>query len=317
MIEVEQLLRDNAIPYSTEGKNVKRGNLNVKCPFCGHADPGMHMGINLNTGKWGCWRDAGHRGQNFVRLLSVLIPCSRDKAERLVEQYSEGIATASLPQLVQRASLLQGTAQGTRTEVVLPLSEFAEIVPKGPRRRFWDYLKDERGFSDPERLCWRYDLRCAITGEFRQRLILPYILNGLWRGWTARAIGDAELRYRANDPQVKQMLFNADAMRKGYETLYVVEGPLDALKVDFYGREMDVRAVALGGTSCTDAQVNQLCEGSKTFKRVRIMLDADAGKQALALWSQLRVLGAELWTLPRGVKDPGQLSAREVRALCV
>jgi len=42
------------VQYITEGPNCKRGWVNVRCPFCD--DPSEHLGMNLETGAFNCWR---------------------------------------------------------------------------------------------------------------------------------------------------------------------------------------------------------------------------------------------------------------------
>jgi hypothetical protein len=41
------------IEYRDSGPNVKKGNLNISCPFCAH-DEKFFMGVDPKTGWFGC-----------------------------------------------------------------------------------------------------------------------------------------------------------------------------------------------------------------------------------------------------------------------
>src|SRR5437773_2381680 len=85
----EKLLSNNGIEYVTSGSNTKRGEISVKCPFCGDDDPSEHMGISLTKDVWGCHRNAQHRGKNLRRLISALLGCSSSQAAIIVQQYNQ------------------------------------------------------------------------------------------------------------------------------------------------------------------------------------------------------------------------------------
>src|ERR1044071_2686938 len=79
-----QFLRQNNIPYTTTGPNASRGRVNIKCPFCGSADPSEHMGISIRGSGWSCWRNDSHRGVDNARLVAQLLRCSQAEAKRIV-----------------------------------------------------------------------------------------------------------------------------------------------------------------------------------------------------------------------------------------
>jgi hypothetical protein len=70
---IRDLIAGSGIEVLDKGHSVSKGNFNIKCPFCGAADPGHHMGIRLDNGWWGCWRSSDHRGKSPVRLLCALL----------------------------------------------------------------------------------------------------------------------------------------------------------------------------------------------------------------------------------------------------
>ncbi len=97
--------------------------------------------------------------------------------------------------------------------------------------------------------------------------------------------------------------------------LVVVEGPLDALKVDFYGKHDGCRAVAMMGTSVTARQVGALARLSQMYNDIVVVLDSGAEAQAMTTSAALSSLGARMAVLPEYVDDPGDLSEKQVHDL--
>src|SRR5271166_3036315 len=84
MIDIETTLRTYGIHFVTAGSNVAAHHINIKCPWCSH-DPSEHLGIDLRTGMWGCWRDPAHRGRSLNRLLYKLhIPTTAADKSQLI-----------------------------------------------------------------------------------------------------------------------------------------------------------------------------------------------------------------------------------------
>jgi hypothetical protein len=299
-------LEAQGVEYTTAGPNTRRGQLSIKCPWCGADDPSEHLSIALNKDAYGCWRNAQHAGRKPYPLVAALLGCSFTQAKLIVQQFStpdpesleaamEALGGATVP--VQQPKLPQG----------LPTA-FKAIKPMGLTGRFWRYLA-RRGFDDVGRLVEQYGLLCAQTGEMKDRVILPLYSGGKLIGWTGRAIQrtvDAP-RYLSSSPEVKQIIFNEDELTGG-ERLLITEGPFDALKVDFYGRPR-IRATCLFGVNPTLPQISILRGISRRY-RTAILFDHDAYEQAMALRDYLPNVGIEM--LPHNVKDPGMLSKKQV-----
>lgn len=326
-----QLLQKQGIAYIERGANVKRGEINIRCPFCGSADPSFHLGLNLETGWYSCWRNrAAHSGKSPLRLLMRLLHCSYAKARELAglgDDYvdPEGF-TAAAARLMGRDKT-QGRPEQARREFLQFDRHFLVI----DRNRIstwmaWNYLY-QRGFEeeDIDQLVGLYELKTARDGHYASRLILPYFLDQDLVAWTGRAIGPSEIRYKDLPRDLcivppKQTLFNYDCIRHGGEVLVIVEGPLDALKLDFYGRAFGVRAVGLSTNSITQEQVMLLQDADSKFPLKLVMMDnaTSSGivdsmrmKQELAGLSNLHTV-----RVPAGRKDAGELSRREVRDWC-
>jgi hypothetical protein len=180
------------------------------------------------------------------------------------------------------------------------------------------YLLD-RGFAatDIPTLCHHYGLKGCLTGTFRHRVIIPFFFRGDLVGWTARAIAAAENRYLSfpNSEAVKRILYNFDEASLGGDALVVVEGPIDALKIDFYAKQQRVRAIGLLGLSFTEAQISLLVEVAKRFTHTYILLDPGAEVQAMRLKAQLALISPKILDVGKGIEDPGAMTQEQVQLL--
>ncbi len=318
------LLQRQRIPYVERGANVKRGEVNIKCPWCGSADPSQHLGLNLSTGFYACWRQRqGHSGKSPLRLIMMLLRCSYGEAREIAGLGDDFVDPEGFDALAARLLRPSPMPESQpRKELSMPDS-FLPIDGRSSARR-WDSYLIGRGFleEDLDALCYLYDLRACRTGDFRDRLILPYYLDGKLVTWTGRAIAPATLRYKdlsidESIVPVKETLYNRDVGLVGGKVLALVEGPMDALKVDFYGRALGLRAVAMSTNSLSDAQTYLLEELAEVFDELIAVMDnkTDYGsvdsmrmQQNLAFLSKVRT---EI--VPAGRGDPGELSPAEVK----
>lgn len=328
-LDWRRLLDEHRITYIERGANVSRGELNIACPFCGSADPSYHLGLNLDTGWWACWRNQNHRGKSPVRLLVALLRISYWKARELAGLGADYVDPDGFDEVAAR---IMGRQQLTRVEEVrrdfldLP-KDYQPInkrTPSGaPSFRRWLAYLEGRGFParDHDLLADQYLLKATHTGKFSDRIILPYLVNGEVVTWTGRAIADAEIRYRDLSREEslippKETFYNHDAIIEGGKALLVTEGPFDALKLDFYGRKQGVRAVALSTNSIREEQIFLLEEAAGQFDSTIVMLDTAT---SLGVVDSMRlkermshIPNIKLQATPYGRKDGGELSPREV-----
>lgn len=329
-LDWERVLTEQRIPYITNGPNVKRGELAIQCPFCGSADPSKHMGLNLDTGWWSCWRNrAQHSGKSPLRLLIRLLGVPYERA-REIAGLSEGYIDpegfdAAVARIMGRLKN-EGRPEQIRRRVLRFEDSFEEITsPSRVRtKRYWDYLAG-RGFDlyedDVKNLGREYNLRVTTGGYWGSRIIIPYYQDGDLVTWTGRAIGKSTARYLdlSIDESLlaaKETLFNHDCMLAGGKALVIQEGPMDVLKTDFYGKAFGVRAVGLSTNSIKDAQSYLLQTAIGKFSRILVMLD-NASRlgivDSMRMKQALHFLpGIEITPVPYGAKDGGELTPREV-----
>lgn len=312
----QRFVTEHSIRYVAHGPNVKRGNINIHCPFCGPADPSEHLGLDLSSGRWGCWRNREHSGGSPTYLVSRLLGISQDQAE----------AITGKPMVMQQGALslarerLTKPKVETKFEPVKPDPDFLPITRREPGARFARYL-ERRGFhrDDVMRVIKEYRLKCSFTGEMKNRLIFPvFDQDRNLMGYTGRAVGRAVKRYNAFPvgEQVKKQLHNQENVLRGGRMLVLVEGPLDALKCDFYGKQVwgGVRFVDSMGTHVSDSQIVCLLRLSALFDRTGILFDEGAGSQARNVFTRypgrLEILNQDL------ASDPGALRPDQVEKLC-
>src|ERR1019366_5803935 len=279
-INWKRLLDSHGVEYIERGSSVVKGNIAVHCPMCGNADGGHHMGINLSNGYWGCWRNTQHRGKSPIRLLMTLLKVSFAQACDIAGLDAETVDPEGWDSI--KNNLFEHDDQVDKSARVTQLrmpDEFREITSAVRTTRFFNYL-ERRGFplSTISELCRLYRLRAAVIGDFKDRVIMPYYMDAKLLTWTGRAVGETKMRYLdlAIDKSIapaKQMLYNFNATRRPDKVLLVVEGPMDALKADFFGRMHGVRAVALSTNSMSDAQTYLLEEVSGNFEQVFVVMD--------------------------------------------
>ncbi len=307
-------LTDQDIDFVTRGPNTKRGEISVQCPYCGDDDPSAHMGISLTTENWGCLRSAQHRGHAPHNLIAALLGCSTPQARLMAAAYSVADPTSldDTLAMLTRTSGPPRALQGPMAPLTLP-PEAKPIKATGSTARFWHYL-EARHFDDVADLVSRYQLRCATTGTQKDRVIIPLFQGGQLVGWTGRAIQPTvnAPRYLSSSDAVKRVVFNEDDLWQGGKVLYVVEGPFDALKLDYYGEPIRVRATCLFGIMMTMDQVCTLRQLRRQFRKVVILLDRGAIEPAFDALDWLQGPNVSIGALPEVFKDPGMMKPLEV-----
>lgn len=312
------------VEFVTAGPNTKRGEISIRCPFCGASDPSQHLGLSLNVASpsWGCLRDGRHRGRNPSRLIQKLLNCTQQHADQLVSMgsaYVDDFDTA-LEKLRGGEQQEQGIA--VITEVKMP-SEFHPlwISTSVGRDPYLDYL-ESRGFSPATKTAASFALYFARVGDYKQRIIIPVFgSEEEIVGWTSRTIrSDVSLRYKANPELPRDVLFNEDVARSQVEegdVLVLTEGPMDAMKIAMYGE--GCAAVALLGVAVSKEKFSRVVKIAAAARAVICLLDQDILSSNLRLMSQLEevVRGGrvKIGRLPIGVKDPGDLSQSQVQEL--
>jgi hypothetical protein len=317
--KLEDILAAHGCAFRPSG----RFEILTHCPQCGDADQSEHLAISTRNRGWRCLRNPRqHRGRSYVRLLTLLLRCSTERAQELL-----GVqGAAPLPAQDEYASQWRRQLGLTIPEKpeARKLSfprEFRQLAPSVPRSGgFWDYLMDSlpegRGFS-LEQARWAaeaYDLHYAVSGTYAYRLIIPIYdrLNRLMT-WTARAISpEAHIRYKTLSKEFAraapgELLLGLPLLETAPSTrcLVIVEGPFDAIAISAIGHSVGVWGACVFGLELSDRQADIISELNDRFDKVRLMLDPDASLRVLGLQSSLP-RRCKSQAIPDGFKDPGE-----------
>lgn len=264
----------------THGKNVIRGNVNIRCPWCD--DPSNHLNINPERERFFCWRCPA-KG-SLTDLIAAV----------------QGVSKSEAAEIRRRLFTFQGGEE--REEIshpdVLQMPSYFERKPGVIHAR---YLQ-ERGFN------WRklqkdFDIRfVGNRGDFKFRVVAPVIMDGRLVSYIGRDVtGKASLRYKvlSDDKAVlprRSLLYNVDSVKRG-GTAVIVEGVTDVWR-------LGPGAVATLSVAFTPQQVAFLRK--KEISRAFILYDQGADEQAERLANALYWADVEIVTLDK-YDDPAEL----------
>jgi hypothetical protein len=324
---LDEFLTKHGIEFITSGANVAAGNVNVRCPFCGRADPSYHMGIVMNWSGWGCWRNSNHRGRSPYKLVMALLGVTYAEARRLLGSRAD--VGPSDPDKFQKVleSLRRGPQEKSARASLAhpPLSlpkNFRPVDFAAMPTRFFNYLTT-RGYKDLSRLARVFKLHYCVSGEWANRIIFP--VDGpeaSLASWTGRSIYQkATPRYLSLSKErsaltIKDCVWPYSlAAKKGARLLVITEGPFDALKINYlFARSHGVRSVCTFGTSISARQQLLLRGLSDYYKSVVILPDPEAYFSGVALVSQL-TFPVKVIRMPESGEDPGGCSRRVLSRL--
>lgn len=283
-----KILMQARVEWTDHGHNVKKGNINIHCPFCWeNASSGFHMGINPESGMYGCWRNSSHRGRSPHRLLMKLLRLNKDRVAALLGEAEE-------PDLDSWQELVSGSLfaseadslEDEQRQLYLP-EEFKPVKPFGESSDYFNYI-ESRGFprKDVRKVISAFNLHyCDEWNDdpkknWCYRIITPVTLYGELVTWGSRSIRPSEkLRYKSLSKEdslvpVKNCIYNFDAALEGGRVLLMVEGQVDVWKLDFYGKEFGIRAVGLFSKALVPEQEYLLAELFPNFRHHFVLLDA-------------------------------------------
>lgn len=226
------------VPWIDHGANVGRNRINIKCPWCGNADPSYHLSIDTTKLVYYCQRTAGlhtsgHRGGAVKLLLQLGI--NYNDANKLLND------NASTVQVTREPTGITQDAVARQWQKFLPATSSDKVI---------DYLQG-RGFPNALEVALRYDLRCATYGEWAGRLLIPITDNGAVVSWTGRAIfPHLSPKYKMQDVLEQRGLIYVG--RTARRISIIVEGPIDALKINAACERLPISAAALVGLTVSD-----------------------------------------------------------------
>jgi transposase-like protein len=284
-MDIERLLQNYNIPYTTEGKHTTKGWVNVHCPFCtGSQD--FHLGINKEFPVSHCWRCGSHSTLDVLsRLLNMALP----EVQKILRQY-------------------KGTGVFRRVEAPkVSIHPFRFPRPNSPLNNMGKRYLARRGF-DPEYLEQEWGL--LQTGPvsfldgipYSNRIVIPINWSGRVVSFQTRDITNQSNQKYMACPMDRERIHHKNIIygkpEKWKDALIVVEGVFDVWR-------LGERAAATFGTSFKMEQVMKL---AKAAERFFIIFDNEtqAQEQARKLAVKLKALG-KIVDIETVKGDPGEM----------
>jgi len=259
------------------------------CPFCNHYK--RKLEVNLDFGQWHCW--VCHAKGSYLGSLFTKLKAPRLYRDRLFELTKD-------VRLVRKSRSKDEEVDLSLPEDFISLSsppkkddKYSEHMQE--YRRAMAYLKN-RGIT-MEDIC-RYNIGYCEAGEYRDCVVIPsYDDEGKINYFSCRSY------YPSNWVKYKNAPFSKDIV--GFECFVNYDEPVTLVEGVFDAIAVRNNAVPLFGTMLPTHLKEQLVI-HKT-KRVNIVLDNDAMREAVRAAQELWKWGVNVHLVTLPLKDPSEL----------
>ena len=265
----------------TSGRKLKKTNEYMFwSPFIAHHKPKLQ--INIQTGKWHCWV-SNEGGHNLFQLFK--------KVNATHNQMGE------LSKLVGKPKYRRDDSETTKKQVVKLPRDFKSMYEKSNSpvyKQAMMYLL-KRGITGNDIL--KYNIGYCEEGAYRNRVIIPsYDKNGSLNYFVGRDVYNSKLKYK--NPPVSKNVIGFELFINWDEPLILCEGVFDAIAIKR-------NAIPLFGKTVQSKLKTELYKQS--VKKIYVVLDEDAKRDALKLTSKLMENGIEVYFVHMRDKDPSDI----------
>ncbi len=295
MADIQRLLTDHNIPFTTEGPHSTQGWVNVHCPFC-TGSRNFHLGIHEDGRGAHCWRCGPH---SALSALSAVLEMPASEVRKLLEKYQIGIT------------------RKRREEAKVAIFPMKFPKPNSALTPLYKQYLEGRGF-DPDELEKEWGV--FQTGpvsfldkiSYSHRILIPIKWDGEIVSFQARDItGKSDRKYLAC-PKRREKIHHKDILYGKQESwlksrgIIVVEGVTDVWRLGRF-------SAATFGIEFKMEQVLRLAGLHETF---HIVFDDEpqAQKQAKKLATKLKTLGKTA-NVHKIQGDPGSMKPDDARHL--
>lgn len=292
---------DSQIKHTGNGKEV-----HVNCPVCGETR--HRLFINLENGKVYCQNCGFGKNTSIVGLIQYVEGVSYSKAFTVFKDIKGNLA---IPESISKDTIndiFMGDLRQDLDKRAIPIPE--EYVPLDPKhtnivtKRAIKYLHS-RKITDKQIVQHKFGF--CMSGEYKNRVIIPITEDKELRFWVARAISsDAYMKEKSpsdNDWNISksEVIFNIDVAAKKYHTAVISEGIFDALSWGDVG-------ISLLGKSLYQEQLNILLDYRELLTDgIYIALDWDAKDNATKMAEQLsEYFRVYMVNIPKELDDPNK-----------
>lgn len=294
MPDVRLWLGDKLRQYASQhGRSGEQLVADCPWPDCGAA---ARLYVNASDGRWLCYH-CGRKG-GLAKLVAYLQ--GRTVAEVEGEIGSPPPVSASALRARLEAAVAPRDLYRPPPPCPLP-GGFRAIGPGVPLPAY--LAARQVGYK----LARRYGLGVCGAGRYAGRVALPAYQHGRVVWWQARAtVPGVEPRYLSPQAPREGVLWGYDQVA-GEPEVVLVEGPFDVLRCAVAG----VPAVALCGKPIAAAQLSALRRAC--VRRVVVMLDPDARRDAACMVARLAGEGVDVALARLDRADPGDSTPGEIR----
>jgi DNA primase len=262
-----------------------------QCPFCSHRKKKLE--VNVRTQEWHCWV-CHARGTNIRSLFYKL------KAK---ESYFD-----ELYKIVGKSWTRPENEEKRIVNLSLP-DEFQPLWTPTNSSEYgiaMSYLEDRKITMDD---ILRYNIGFCSDGEYKNRVVIPsFDKNGDINFFAARAYYKGNY-YKYMLPPWPKDVIGFELFVNWSEAITLCEGTFDAIAIKN-------NAIPLFGTSMSFNL--KLAIVSNNVKRVNIVLDNDALKQAMDIFDRIEDLQGDqidIHLIELGEKDPSVMGFESINEL--
>jgi len=226
----------------------KSGEYYVNSIFT-HDDNGHHLYINPVKGVYQCKKSS--KSGTLIDLVKLIDNCSWEDAKELVagndlRQMEKRLEKFFNDNPVVKPKVLTGLPFPPNT---FPIQSLSSIT--GTRNKVINYLVNRK--------LPIHDLYYCTTGEYADRIIIPYWYNDTVRYWNGRYIGHRlkAVRYRGPDGTCgvgKSDVVFYPKKTNGKGKIYLTEGEFDSISLSLCG----LPTAAIGGKELSTKQMAEL-----------------------------------------------------------
>lgn len=298
---------DDHIQYTGNNREV-----HFNCVVCGEVRHRMY--VNLESGLVYC-HNCGYKS-NIIGLIQYVEGVSFSKARELFKDVKGNFM---LPENVSKDLVGNMFSDDLRKDLLkraIPLpEEYTPLDPKNTNivtKRAIKYL-NSRKITNKQIV--DHKMGFCMSGEYKNRVIIPITENGELRFWVARAISpDVKMKEKSPsdaDYQISksEVIFNIDIAAKKYHTCVVCEGIFDAMSYGSIG-------VSLLGKSLYQEQLNILLDYREILTEgIYVSLDWDAKDKATEIAERLsEYFNVKIINIPKEDDDPNNYLQKHGRS---
>ena len=278
-----------------QSADIQKGNeAAFYCPNCNHYK--KKLVINLDTKKYHCWV-CDFKGKSLFSLFKKL------GKQHLYKELSEILEIKYYN--VKKDDLFNQNKKIEQNTVSLP-KEFESLFIEKNNPEYKNAIRYllRRNITKLDIL--KYNIGYCEYGKYAKRIIIPSYNNfGLLNFFTSRAYYDVTYLKYIN-PDVSKNIIGFELFINWNQPINIVEGPFDALAIK-------TNVIPLYGKIIQPKLKEEIIK--RKVKRINLILDDDATKEAMSQASMLISCGVDVHLIRLQDKDPSVIGFENMQKI--